>query len=256
MTMRKRDPIEDLLARYPKTRPPLPEAHTRIYASHYRFNRAANRGLPRLTGRLERWMHHRAAAGAHGRILEVGAGNLNHLPYHPDAIAYEIVEPFHELFEDSPHLGRVRRCYSSIEEVPDDARYDAVVSIAALEHVTDLPVVVSRSGLLLSAEGTFHTAFPSEGGFLWGCAWRLTTGIEFRLRHGLDYGALMRHEHVNTAAEILAILNHFYENVEVCRFPTPSRHFSFYTAAVARQPRLDRCRALCEQRTALRTSVP
>jgi hypothetical protein len=77
----------------------------------------------------------------------------------------------------------------------------------------------------------------------WGLAWRLTTGIEYRLRRGLDYGAIMRHEHLNTAGEILALLNHFFEQVEVLRFPSSFEHLSFYTTAIARRPRLDRCRS-------------
>jgi hypothetical protein len=66
--------------------------------------------------------------------------------------------------------------------------------------------------------------------------------MEYRIQRGLDYGALMRHEHLNTADEILALLNHFYEKVEVSRFPLPLRHLSFYTAITAYHPRRERCR--------------
>jgi hypothetical protein len=52
----------------------------------------------------------------------------------------------------------------------------------------------------------------------------------------------MRHEHVNSAAEILQLMGYFFARVEVSRFPTPWHHLSFYTVASASEPRLDRCR--------------
>jgi hypothetical protein len=103
--------------------------------------------------------------------------------------------------------------------------------------------VLARAGLLLEPGGTFRAGFPSEGGMLWGLAWRSTTGVEYFLKRGLAYGAIMRHEHVNTAQEIIALLGYFYERLEAARFPLPFAHLSFYTAATARHPRLDRCRA-------------
>jgi hypothetical protein len=135
--------------------------------------------------------------------------------------------------------------------VPQRRTYDAILSIAVLEHLTDLPFMLARSGLLLCEGGTFRAGFPSEGGLLWGLAWRLTTGIEYRFRRGLDYGVIMRHEHLNTASEILALLGYFYEQVEIARFPLPLAHLSFYTTAIACRPHIDRCQAFSVRRAAL-----
>jgi hypothetical protein len=202
--------------------------------------------------KLEGWMHRRVADGVtSGSLLEIGAGNFNHVAYHPNVRNYDVVEPFRELWKDSPHRARVRRIYSDLAEVPETDRYDCILSIAVLEHLTMLPFIIARSGLLLGEDGSFRAGFPSEGGLAWGLAWRLTTGLEYRLQRGLDYGALMRHEHVNTAREILALLDHFYERVEVSRFPLPFADLSFYTVAIARGPRLERCRTLCAERTNL-----
>jgi hypothetical protein len=52
----------------------------------------------------------------------------------------------------------------------------------------------------------------------------------------------MRHEHVNSAREILQVLEYFFAQVEWTRFPSPWHHLSFYTVASAAMPRLDRCR--------------
>lgn len=229
--------IDALLARYPKSRPPLPAPHERVYVEHYRFNRAGTSGVPRLSQKLEAWMHRRVARGSPAKVLELGAGTLNHVPYHPGATIYDAVEPFRELWQDSPHRARVRHIYADVQEVPETERYDAVLSVAVLEHLTNLPQVVAQASRRLREGGVFRAAFPSEGGMLWGLAWRFTTGLEFRLKHGLDYASLMRHEHVNTAAEIIGVLRHFFERVEISRFPAGGKHLSFYTAAEASGPR-------------------
>jgi hypothetical protein len=250
--MDRRPLAEELLATYPRTRPELPPAHRQSYVEHYRANRSGDRGLAKMVMKLEAWMHRRVAAGVTGgNLLEIGAGNLNHVAYHPDVRMYDAVEPFRELWEDSPHRARVRRIYSDLAETPETNRYDCIVSIAVLEHLTTLPIILARSGLLLSDGGSFRAGFPSEGGLAWGLAWRLTTGVAYRLKRGLDYGALMRHEHVNTAREILALLGYFYERVEVARFPLPFANLSFYTVAIARSPRNDRCRTFCVEQTRL-----
>ena len=233
---------EALIATYPRARPPLPEAHQRTFIEHYQENRGGERGLSPVVMRLEAWMHRRVAEGVSGSILELGAGNLNHLPYHPNAQVYDAVEPFEELWKNSPYRSRVRHIYADLADVPAGQRYDHILSVAVLEHLTELPTILARSALLLADGGSFRAGFPSEGGLLWGLAWRATTGMVYRLKRGLPYAPIMRHEHVNNAREILDLLGFFYEDVQVARFPLPGPHLSFYTVAVARRPRVERCR--------------
>src|SRR5579885_305437 len=131
-------------------------------------------------------------------------------------------------------------------DVPEQPSYDCILSIAVLEHLTDLPFILARSAMLLRHGGSFRAGFPTEGGLAWGLAWRFTTGLKYRWERGLDYGVIMRHEHINTAAEILALLAYFYTTVEIIRFPLPLAHLSFYTVAIAQGPRIDRCRTITE----------
>ena len=232
----------DLIARFPKQRPPLSEAHSRSYVEEYRLNRDGARAVEGAAKHLEAWMHRRVRALA-GRspTLELGAGTLNHLPFEPETREYDIVEPFAALYAQSTLLPRVRSVFADQREIPTATRYRRIISIAVLEHMTDLPLELARSGLLLDADGMFQAGIPSEGGFLWGLAWRCTTGVSYRLRNGLDYGTLMRHEHVNTAREILALVRHFFREVRVARFPLPAHHASFYTYLEARAPDRDVC---------------
>ncbi len=162
-------------------------------------------------------MHRRVARDATSlrtgdSTLEIGAGTLNHLEYEPNSNPYDIVEPFVDLYQDSLVRSRIRNSYTSVHEIAR-VTYDRIISIAAFEHMCDLPAVVARSGLLLRPAGHLRVAVPSEGTLLWTLGWMMTTGIEFRLRHGLNYGVLMRHEHVNTADEISAVLHVFFKSV-------------------------------------------
>ncbi|MBI4891581.1 MAG: methyltransferase domain-containing protein [Acidobacteria bacterium] len=234
-----------LLKSYPRTRPELPAAYRAIYVEHYRKNRTSTGLLQRAVLGLEAWMHRRVAARATegGSILEIGAGTLNHVPYERGCAGYVVVEPFRELWQDSPHQETVDRIHASLTDVPDSSRFDRILSVAVLEHLESLPEIVARCGLLLKSGGIFQAGIPSEGGLLWGMSWRCTTAISFYLTRRLRYEYIMRHEHLNNAREIEAVLRHFFRGVKVDRFPGPSLHSSFYTYLEAADPNLERCRA-------------
>ncbi len=187
-----------------------------------------------------------AAQQPGARILDLGAGTLNHLPYEHGFACYDFVEPFEELWRGSELVHRASTCYPALAAVPPGTRYDRVLSIAVLEHLTELPAEVARAALLLAPGGRFQAGIPTEGGLLWGLGWRYGTGIAYRLHTGLDYAPLMRHEHVNSARDILAVTGHFFERLTVARFPLPFVHLSFYTYLEATGPRLERCRQYLE----------
>ncbi|MDB5452045.1 MAG: putative ubiE/COQ5 methyltransferase [Caulobacteraceae bacterium] len=231
-----------LLANFPKTRPALPARLQALYDRQYLENRSGATRASAAAQALEGWMHRQVAAdvtgGAAGPTLELGAGTLNQLAFEPAQASYDIVEPFAALFRDAPELGRIRDVFADIRKVPPERRYARITSVATLEHICDLPWVMARAARLLATDGSFRAAIPSEGGFLWRLGWMATTGLEFRLRHGLDYGLLMRHEHVNTAREIEALARVLFEEVEVRAFGM-GRQLSLYRFVAARRPRLD-----------------
>ncbi|MGZ6016134.1 MAG: hypothetical protein ACXWKM_10355 [Phenylobacterium sp.] len=232
-----------LLARFPKTRPTLPPKLAAIYTRQYLENRGGETPAASLSQRLERWLHHQVAADVRGVMtppatLELGAGTLNQLAYEPGGAAYDIIEPFKALFADSPWLGGVRDTFDDIREIPLDRRYARVTSVASLEHICDLPFVLARAARLMTPDGVLRAAIPSEGGFLWTLGWMATTGLEFRLRHGLDYGLLMAHEHANDAREIETLVRSLFEDVQVKSFGL-GRQLSLYRFLAASKPRLD-----------------
>jgi len=233
----------EILSRFPKSRPPLPAAYQAIYEAQYKENREGESTAASLAQRLESWMHHQVAADSAAlsacATLELGAGTLNQLPYEAQAQAYDVVEPFTALFAGSPRLERVRDVYADIAEIPEHRRYGRIISVAVLEHIADLPQVLARSARMLESDGVFRAAIPAEGGFLWKLGWSLTTGLEYRLRHGLDYGVMMAHEHLNTAAEIEALVSALFGEVKIRSFGI-GRQLSLYRFIEARKPDLKR----------------
>ncbi len=203
-----------MLENYPKTRTELTPDYLKIYTEHYKNNRTGKTTGASLAQRMEAWMHRKVAEDVKNNndksTLEIGAGTLNQLQYEIPKL-YDIIEPFSELYENSEYRNHVRNIYDDIEEISNTIKYDRIISIATFEHILDLPKVVAKSAILLKENGVLRIAIPNEGTILWKLGWKFTTGIEFKLKYGLDYGELMRHEHVNTADEIEKVLFHFFK---------------------------------------------
>lgn len=236
-----------MFSQFPKTRPPLPREIEEIYSTHYKSNREGDTTAASLAQRLEAWMHRKVAAdvvgssGANKSTLEVGAGTLNQLQYEPNVGPYDIVEPFTSLYQGSKYLPRVRNIFSDISQVQDGVKYDRITSVATFEHILNLPELVARCGLLLAEGGALRTAIPSEGTILWTLGWKLTTGLEFKMKYGLDYGMLMKHEHVNRASEIREVLEYFFADVRSSVFGV-AKPLSLYQFYECKRPKLDKCR--------------
>jgi len=230
---------------FPKKREPLPIAYSEIYDQHYKSNRDGDSAASGLAQKLESWMHHKVAEDIKNsskdkyETLDIGAGTLNHYPYEKETQqAYDVVEPYASLYENSAWKSEVRHFFDSMDDVKKKNQYDRILSIAAFEHIEDLPKVVAQSAVSLKGDGRLRVAIPSEGSLLWKMGWRLTTGIEFYLKHKLDYGVLMRYEHVNSYPEIQKVLRHFFGNVKVSSLGFGAS-FSFYQFLECSHPQKD-----------------
>jgi hypothetical protein len=239
--------IPNFFSVYPKKRPILPKPYQDIYEQEYKINRGGGSVITKASMWLEEWMHRKIARSQSSKTLEIGAGTLNHLTFEDPSKYYDIIEPFSALYKDNAaELAKIHNVFSSIDEIPIDRLYDRVISIAVLEHLEDLPLIIAKAALHLNSNGTFEAAYPSEGGVMWGLAWRFSTGIGFRLRWGLSYKPFRRFEHVNSGIEILSILQYFFKNNSTLRFPTPLHHLSFYSCTKSSAPYRERCFAYIE----------
>src|SRR5262245_39770788 len=137
-------------ADFPKQRPLLPPKFEAIYSEHCNTNRNGKSAASGLSQKMESWMHRKVAAdmkdGKPKSTLEIGAGTLNHLVYEPAAAPYDIVEPTPARYRTSADLHRIRNIYEDAGEVPATSCYDRIISIAAFEHICNLPDVIARCG--------------------------------------------------------------------------------------------------------------
>ena len=238
--------IEALLQTYPRVRPPLTAAHKAVFAEQYKLNREGSRPVEFLAQKLEEWMHRRVAGTCGSPVLELGAGTLNHLRFELPTDEYDIVEPFHELYANRPDIHRIRTFYDRVADIPRQQSYTRVISIAVLEHMESLPAELALAAVRLGRNGVFQAGVPTEGSALWWLGWRFSTGMSYYFRTGLDYGTVMRHEHVNSSAEIEAFVNYLFADVRIQRFPFPWKHLSFYTYVEAKNPRIERCETIIQ----------
>ena len=239
---------------FPKERPSLPESYKKIFRKHNLENREGATRSSSLTKWMESWMHHQVAKDVCrlaldiNPTLEIGAGTLNHLSYENAVRPYDVVEPDEDLL--TPFLqrqNRVRSFYKDIFQIQGIKIYKRIISIATFEHLTDLPMLVAKAGLLLADEGVLRVAIPNERSLLWKLGYSLTTGIEFQIRYGLDYQKIMRHVHVNTAPQIEQVLKYFFSSTQ-CKVMGITKPISFYRFYVCRSPRTERCLSFLKNR--------
>lgn len=219
---------EDILKRYPKKRIILNEKYKEIYKDHYISNRGGKGVFNFFSQKMESWMHKKVSKIQAKNILELGAGNLNHVKYESNYLNYDIVEPFKDLYEKNSNKTFLRNIYSSLSEA--NCKYNKIISIATFEHLTNLPAEIQSCKKLLEKDGVLQVAIPCEGEFGFKLGWMITTGIAFRLKHNLKYSKLIEYEHVNTIDEILTILNNNFKITKFERSPflLPVKNFSFY----------------------------
>ncbi len=251
--------IESLLNKYPKKRPPLTQKHKDIFAKEYKENRDGEGFIRGLAQRAESWMHKQVASHSYNAptTLEIGAGTLNQLKHEKNNGAYDIIEPFKHLYTNNPKLDQIRHVYDDMGLLPDETHvYDRIISVAVLEHLEELPYNLARSCLLLKKDGSFQAGIPSEGGFLWGLGWRLTTGLGYYLRNKISYKTLMEHEHINDIDEMLNLTRYFFSDVTIHYFPIPGKHLSLYAYIAAKNPNKSRALEYLKSYTPIAISTP
>jgi SAM-dependent methyltransferase len=227
------------LLKFPKKRPSLSSFYQKIFDSEYILNRSGKRFiLGKIVSRLESWMHYMIARSPSNNILELGAGTLNHLAFEKKYINYDVIEPQKKLINYSiVKKYKVRSIYSRINNIPKKIKYDKIISIAVLEHLTDLPLEVCLAIKHLKHRGIFLAGIPCEGKFLWGISWRITSAISFYFRTGKSYKPLLRYEHINSHKEIIDILKFFFKEVKISSFPLPFYHLAFYSVLECKKPK-------------------
>ena len=239
--------IDKILYRFPKKLTTLPPEYAEIYKEEYKRGRTPTGIFLRIVHYVESWMHHTVSKNNGTHILEIGAGTLNHLTYEKNWKKYDVIEPMPFLFQGSENETLISQHFNRISDLPENIYYDKILSIAVFEHIKNLPYELALLSKNSDENTQYSIAIPNEGGFLWWLSWRCTTGLSFWLRHKLDYGVMMKHEHVNTAPEIIEICKYFFTKVSIKRFPLISHHFSLFTVINASGIKTDVCREIINE---------
>lgn len=184
---RKKTEYEEVAKRFPKKRIVLPKEYMDIYDQHYLNSRLGRTSMTKKASKLEQWLHKMVlkTSDKNRSTLEIGAGTLNHLEYETVDI-YDVIEPYHMLYEESKNKELVRNFFDDISEIPLNTKYERIISIACFEHILNLPEVISYCTRLLDVGGVLSISIPNEGRFLWHFAYTITTGREFKKRYDLN----------------------------------------------------------------------
>jgi len=219
----------NILEKYPKKRIHLPDEFKQVYQSAYFYSRSNKGAVKKIFKFFTNWMHIMVAEKAKGsdEVLELGAGNLSHLAFEKYN-TYDVIEPFDELYDSSVSKNLIRQRYRYSTNINFNLKYDRILSIATLEHLTNLPYDIAILARQLKDNGIFQSSYPSEGGFLWYLGSRYVSGLNFFLKYRLNFDTLLRFEHVNTAKEIEDVVGIFFKKVKVVRFPFNLLHGSLF----------------------------
>jgi hypothetical protein len=205
--------IKRVLEKFPKVREPLSRQTKKIFNKEYLNNRKNI-----LSQISESWMHLSIKGRNSKKIissLEIGAGNLNHLKYEgaKNLLNYSIIEPKKFLLKDNKDL-KIVKIYQNLNQVKKKSVH-RIISCAVLEHLTDLPKFLVLSSKCLKKKGYQSHSIPCEGYPLWHLAWNIVSGVPFKIRTGLDFREIQKHEHVNNYNEIIALIRYFYKEVKI-----------------------------------------
>ena len=216
----------------------LPQKYKKIYEEFYLSYSNANTFFRKISLIVEKWYHLKAFKSFPyaKSILEIGAGNLNHIEYEKNFEIYDIVEPKRFLLNAAKNIAKnkVRSQYSSINNVPKKNLYEKILAIAVLEHIENLNSFLFEVKKHLKPNGKLIIEIPAEGEFLWWLGWRLTTGIGFWLKYRLDYGVIIRYEHINSAEKVISSIKEYFVIENISSFPLNFKNMRLYIHIVCK----------------------
>jgi len=159
------------------------------------------------------------------RTLEIGAGIGTHLTYEDFSL-----QQYHCIELRENVAAKLRERFPSVtvtlgdcqEKVPyGDSYFDRVLALHVLEHLPDLPSAVAEVRRVLRPGGLFSIVIPCDPGLAYELARKVSAEPLFKRRYGLRYKAYIRHEHVNSPAEVLYVMQNGFEEIDRKYFPLP-----------------------------------
>lgn len=163
-----------------------------------------------------------------GRVLEVGAGTGEHLPFvrhrfdeyvltDVDAKALEVAQ--RKL--TGRHDGKLRFELQAAGPLtyPDNS-FDRLVATHVLEHIYQPHLALKEWRRVLKDGGVMTILIPTDPGV----AWRLGRHLGPRrkaMKQGIAYDYVMAREHVNSCNNLIALLRHYFPGMREAWWPFP-----------------------------------
>lgn len=209
---------------WPKVSPPLSDQQRAISDDWMRYWHDV---LPNRYGAIERFNHNyplrHLPDQARFRTLEIGAGVGGHIEYEDlSRQEYHCIELRENMSaEIKRRFPTVAVTTGSCQERTqfEDGYFDRATAVHVLEHLPDLPRAIAELHRLLRAGGILSIVIPCDPGLAYEFARQISSARIFRQRYKMPYMWLMRHEHINSPAEIISVLKDGFVEIDRTYFP-------------------------------------
>jgi ubiquinone/menaquinone biosynthesis C-methylase UbiE len=163
-----------------------------------------------------------------GKVLEVGAGTGEHLPFVRHSFdEYILTDLDPKTLEVAKAKlsnrieGRVRFEVQTDKTLAySDNTFDRLVATHVLEHIYKPHLALKEWYRVLKNGGVLSILIPTDPGL----AWRLGRHLGPRrnaIAQGVSYDYVMAMEHVNSCNNLIAILRHYFPNSKEAWWPLP-----------------------------------
>ncbi|MBF0141041.1 MAG: class I SAM-dependent methyltransferase [Magnetococcales bacterium] len=167
------------------------------------------------------------------RVLEVGAGAGEHLPFVRHGFEHYLMIDLDEaILEQARQNARHRpevecRVMDARNLAFPDHYFDRLISVFNLEHLSEPYRVLREWARVVRPGGVISIAIPTEGGMAWELGRTLTTRRIFR-KKGFDWDYIVARDHVNSCRQILSFVRHDFPNRREYWYPLglPNHHIN------------------------------
>jgi len=154
------------------------------------------------------------------RVLEVGAGTGEHLPFVIHSFDEYILTDFDQKALDiannkysDKYAGKLKFQKQSGEQLSyNDNVFDRVIATHILEHIYQPHLVVKEWARVLKNNGILTVLLPTDPGLGWRMAKHFGPRRNAILK-GIPYDFIMAREHVNSCTNLVYILRHYFPDM-------------------------------------------